>query len=295
MEVCKLCPRRCGIDRSTARGFCNSPAVPVVARAALHFWEEPCISGDRGSGTVFFSGCTLRCVYCQNREISRGKAGKQITVERLEEIFFELKDKGAHNINLVTPDHFAVPIVQAVRRARNRGLDLPIVMNTGGYVSDETYDLLKQAADIWLTDFKYSDSALSAKYSGAPDYPEVAAHALERMVEDTGSPVYDADGMMQKGVIVRILLLPGQVEDAENTVRQIWDKYGDRVVLSLMDQYTPPSGGLEGFPELERTVTDEEYDALCDLALDLGIEEAYVQEGGTQSESFIPPFDLEGV
>ena len=267
----------------------------MVARAALHYWEEPCISGDRGSGTVFFSGCTLRCVYCQNREISRGEAGKRIGRERLERIFLELQEKGAHNINLVTPDHYARQIVPAVENARRNGLRIPVVMNTGGYVSDETYDLLSRVADVWLTDMKYSDPALAARYSGAPDYPEVARHALDRMVADTGAPVYDEDGMMLRGVIVRVLLLPGQVEDAKETVRYVWERYGEKVVLSLMDQYTPPSEGIPGFPELERTVSEEEYDELTDFALGLGIEDAYVQEGGTQDESFNPPFDLEGV
>lgn len=296
MASCELCPRRCGADRSTAAGFCGVPEAFRVSRAALHYWEEPCLSGENGSGTVFFSGCTLRCVYCQNRVISRGKAGKAITEERLVEIFVELQAKGAHNINFVTPDHYAPGIARCVKQARERGiLKVPTVMNTGGYISDEIYDLLAPVTDIWLTDFKYSDGALAAKYSSAPDYPEAAMNALSRMVKDTGRPVFDDDGMLLKGVIVRILLLPGCVDDAKNTVSNIYSRFGTDVIYSLMNQYTPPEEGLPGFPELMRTVTDDEYDELCDHAWDLGIHDAYVQEGGTQSESFIPPFDLEGV
>lgn len=293
--LCELCPRRCNADRSAGYGFCGSPEDPVVARAAIHYWEEPCISGDRGSGTVFFSGCTLRCVYCQNREISRGEAGKRITEERLCEIFLELQAKGAHNINLVTPDHYARVIARCVPEARKKGLTIPVIANTGGYVSREIFELMDPVVDIWLTDMKYSDPRLAGLYSKAPDYPDVARKALDMMTGSKGAPVYDGDGMMMSGVIVRILLLPGYAEDAQQTVKYIWERYRDSVVLSLMNQYTPPAEGVPGHPELNRTVTAEEYDALCDFALDLGIEEAFVQEEGTQEESFIPPFDLEGV
>ena len=293
---CTLCPRRCGADRHAgSAGACGVPEDIMAARAALHFWEEPCISGERGSGTVFFSGCSLRCVFCQNREISRGEAGKIISRERLTEIFLELQGKGAHNINLVTPDHYCREIAPAIAEAKKRGLSIPVVTNTGGYVSYEQYDILKEYTDIWLTDFKYSDPALAQRYSGAYDYPEVAAAALDRMVRDTGSPVYGEDGMLKSGVIVRILLLPGYTDDAKNTVEYIWNRYGDDVIFSLMNQYTPPSEGLPGYPELMRTVTEEEYDELIDHAVSLGIENAFIQEGGTQEESFIPPFDLEGV
>ena len=294
--VCTLCPRRCGADRYAGKkGACGVAGDILIARAALHFWEEPCISGECGSGTVFFSGCQLRCVFCQNREISRGEAGKAISGERLTEIFLELQEKGAHNINLVTPDHYCMQIAPALGEAKKCGLEIPVVTNTGGYLSQEQYDILSGYTDIWLTDFKYSDPELARRYSGACDYPDVAAAALERMVRDTGAPVFAEDGMLARGVIVRILLLPGHVDDAKKTVDHVWQRYGDSVILSLMNQYTPPSEGLPGFPELMRTVTDEEYDDLVDHALDLGIENAFIQEGGTQEESFIPPFDLEGV
>lgn len=295
-ELCTLCPRACGADREAGNtGFCSVAAQPVVARAALHFWEEPCISGERGSGTVFFSGCTLRCVYCQNSAISRGKAGKAVSVQRLAEIFLQLQQKGAHNINLVTPDHFARPIAEALSLAKKSGLRLPIVVNTGGYLSQQAFSLLAPHTDIWLTDFKYMSAALGKKYSAAEDYPAVAAAALESMVRHAGAPAFDEAGMMTRGVIVRLLLLPGELEDAKAVVQYVWQTYGENVILSLMNQYTPPSAGVELFPNLQRTVTAAEYDALCDFALDLGIETAFVQEEGTAEESFIPPFDLEGV
>ncbi|MBR5502449.1 MAG: radical SAM protein [Oscillospiraceae bacterium] len=295
-ELCTLCPRACGADREAGNtGFCSVAAQPVVARAALHFWEEPCISGERGSGTVFFSGCTLRCVYCQNAAISRGRAGKPVSVQRLADIFLELQQKGAHNINLVTPDHFARPIAEALSFAKQSGLRLPIVVNTGGYLSAQAFSLLAPHTDIWLTDFKYMSAALGKKYSAAEDYPAVAKAALERMVQHAGAPQFDEEGMMRRGVIVRLLLLPGELQDAQAVVQYVWQSYGENVILSLMNQYTPPAAGVEQFSNLQRTVTAAEYDALCDFALDLGIETAFVQEEGPAEESFIPPFDLEGV
>ncbi|MBP0969951.1 MAG: radical SAM protein [Oscillospiraceae bacterium] len=293
---CSICPRRCGADRSSGHfGVCGVPDEIMVARAALHYWEEPCISGERGSGTVFFSGCALRCVFCQNREISRGYAGKVISVQRLSEIFMELQEKGAHNINLVTPDHYCRQIGAAVAQAREHGLSLPVVTNTGGYVSAEQFEIMSGYTDIWLTDFKYDDPELAMRYSGAIDYPRVAAEALDMMVGSAGKPAFSDDGILRSGVIVRILLLPGHVDDAVRIVDRVWKRHGDSVILSLMNQYTPPSGGLPEHPELMRTVTEEEYDELIDHALSLGIENAYIQEGGTQDESFIPPFDMEGV
>ena len=295
-NVCNLCPRRCSADRSFGRaGVCGVSDIITVARAALHYWEEPCISGENGSGTVFFSGCALRCVFCQNREISRGEAGKRITEERLTEIFLELQEKKAHNINLVTPDHYCIQIGRALKKARERGLRIPVVTNTGGYLSQEQYDIMKEYTDIWLTDLKYMNSNLAQRYSGASDYPDIAKAALEKMVRDTGSPVYDDDGIMKKGVIVRVLLLPGCVDDAKQIVNYLYSCYCDDIIISLMNQYTPPSEGLPDYPELMRTVTEEEYDELVDYAVDIGIENAFIQEGGTQEESFIPPFDMEGV
>lgn len=295
LKNCMLCPRNCGVDRTGGRrGVCGAGEHVKAARAALHFWEEPCISGDRGSGTVFFSYCGLQCVYCQNRAISRGKAGKEISAERLAEIFLELEHKGAHNINLVTPTHYIPQIAAAVEQAKKQGLLLPIVYNTSGYEKAESIALLRGVIDIYLTDFKYMDEGLSGRYSGAPDYAKWAKKALKEMVEQAGEAVFDGDGMMQKGVIVRHLLLPGCLSDSKNVVRYLFETYGNRIFYSLMNQYTPVSGN-DAYPELRRRVTDEEYEALIDFAVDLGVENGFMQQGGTAEESFIPPFDNEGI
>ncbi|MBR5872110.1 MAG: radical SAM protein, partial [Oscillospiraceae bacterium] len=265
-----------------------------IARAALHLWEEPCISGESGSGTIFFSGCTMRCIFCQNREISRGEAGKIISIERLSEIFFELKEKGANNINLVTPMHYAPQIIKAFDIAKAKGFDLPIVWNTGGWELPESVEAVKDYADIWLTDFKYFDNNLAEKFSDAKEYFENASASLKKMVEQTGKAVFDEDGIMKKGVIVRHLVLPGHTDDSKEILRWLWKNFGDSIWVSIMNQYTPLCTD-EKYPELFRSVTDEEYDEIIDFAVDLGFENAFVQEGGAASESFIPPFDLEGV
>lgn len=294
-EKCALCPRLCKVDRTAGqKGFCGGGNLVKVARASLHFWEEPCISGESGSGTVFFSGCTMRCVFCQNKEISRGNAGKEITVERLAEIYMELAEKGANNINLVTPMHYAPQITAALDAARSRGLSLPTVWNTGGWERCESVAAVRDYADIWLTDFKYFDSSLGEIFSKAPDYFSVAAAALEQMVKQTGEPVFDENGIMKRGVIVRHLMLPGHLDDTKNVLRFLHENYGDSIWISIMNQYTPLCSD-ERFPELSRTVSDEEYNEAIDFACDIGIENAFVQEGGTVGESFIPPFDLSGV
>ena len=295
LSECCLCPRKCLARRNENKaGFCGGKSLAKVARAALHFWEEPCISGESGSGTVFFSGCTMRCVFCQNREISRGEAGKEITNERLAEIFLELQAKGANNINLVTPMHYAPQIMKALNLARAGGLSLPIVWNTGGWELSESVAAVRDYADIWLTDFKYFDDSLAKALSGAANYFEIAAAALAQMVAQTGEAVFDDDGIMRRGVIVRHLMLPGHLEDTKKVLRYLYETYGDKIWISIMNQYTPLCSD-ERFPELSRTVSDEEYESVIDFALSLGIENAFVQEGGTVGESFIPPFDLEGV
>ena len=295
LSECRLCPRKCLARRSENKsGFCGGKSLAKVARAALHFWEEPCISGESGSGTVFFSGCTMRCVFCQNREISRGEAGKEITNERLAEIFLELQAKGANNINLVTPMHYAPQIMKALDLARAGGLSLPIVGNTGGWELSESVAAVRDYADIWLTDFKYFDDSLAKALSGAANYFEIASAALAQMVAQTGEAVFDDDGIMRRGVIVRHLMLPGHLEDTKNVLRYLYETYDDKIWISIMNQYTPLCSD-ECFPELSRTVSDEEYESAIDFALSLGIENAFVQEGGTVGESFIPPFDLEGV
>ena len=294
-EKCSLCPRMCGTDRAAGqKGFCGGGNLVRVARAALHYWEEPCISGESGSGTVFFSGCTMRCVFCQNKEISRGEAGKEITIERLAEIYLELAAKGANNINLVTPMHYAPQITAALDIARKNGLTLPIVWNTGGWERRESVAAVRDYADIWLSDFKYFDSSLGESLSKAPNYFSVAAAALDQMVKQTCEPVFDENDMMRRGVIVRHLMLPGHLDDTKNVLRFLYENYGDSIWISIMNQYTPMCSD-PCFPELSRTVSDEEYNEAIDFACELGIENAFVQEGGTVGESFIPPFDLSGV
>ena len=294
-ENCLLCPRKCGINRRTGQtGVCGVSSEIMVARAALHYWEEPCISGKRGSGAVFFSGCSLHCVFCQNREISDGKAGKVISKERLSDIFMELADKGANNINLVTPGQYIPDIVWAVNDARSRGMKLPIIYNTSGYENVTELKLLDGIVDVYLPDFKYMDSTLSARYSRAKDYPSVAKQALSEMVRQQPDVVIDdATGLIQKGVIVRQLLLPGHVNDAKAVLKYLYDTYHDHVYISMMSQFTPIA--LKDYPEINRTVTRREYERLVDYALEIGITNAFIQEGDVAKESFIPAFDCEGV
>lgn len=294
-ENCLLCPRKCGINRRTGQtGVCGVSSEIKVARAALHYWEEPCISGKRGSGAVFFSGCSLHCVFCQNREISDGKAGKVISKERLSDIFMELADKGANNINLVTPGQYIPDIVWAVNDAKSRGMKLPIIYNTSGYENVTELKLLEGIVDVYLPDFKYMDSTLSARYSRAKDYPSVAKQALSEMVRQQPDVVIDnATRLIQKGVIVRQLLLPGHVNDAKAVLKYLYDTYHDHVYISMMSQFTPIA--LKDYPEINRTVTRREYERLVDYALEIGITNAFIQEGDVAKDSFIPAFDCEGV
>lgn len=296
MQECTLCPRNCKVNRGAGEtGVCGVKGPGIVgARAALHMWEEPCISGEHGSGAVFFSGCPLRCVYCQNYDIAHAQRGKTITVERLAEIFLELAAKGAHNINLVTPTHYTPEIIQAVRMAKKQGLMIPIVYNCSGYEKVETLKKLEGIVDIYLTDFKYMEKEPAAKYSKAPDYPEIAKRALEEMVRQAGEPILDEEGIMKRGVIVRHLLLPNHLQNAKKVVRYVYETYGDRVYLSLMNQYTPLPQ-VKNIPELNRKVTEREYEKLIDYAIELGVEYAFIQEGETASESFIPDFGCEGI
>lgn len=294
-ENCLLCPRKCGINRGIGQtGVCGVSSEIKVARAALHYWEEPCISGKRGSGAVFFSGCSLHCVFCQNRAISDGKEGKVISKERLSDIFIELADKGANNINLVTPGQYIPDIVWAVNDARNRGMKLPIIYNTSGYENVTELKLLEGIVDVYLPDFKYMDNMLSAKYSRAKDYPSVAKQALSEMVRQQPDVVIDdATGLIQKGVIVRQLLLPGHVNDAKAVLKYLYDTYHDHVYISMMSQFTPIA--LKDYPEINRTVTRREYERLVDYAIKIGITNAFIQEGDVAKDSFIPAFDCEGV
>lgn len=297
MSNCNLCPRQCGADRENGKsGICGVSGKNILAaRAALHFWEEPCISGERGSGTVFFSGCPLRCVYCQNYQIASTEVGMEISEERLKEIFLELQEKDAHNINLVTPTHYTPEIIRAIRKAKEQGLRLPIVYNCSGYEKVETLKMLKGIVNVYLTDFKYMEREAAVCYSKAPDYPEIARAALKEMMNQTGEAKFDENGIMQSGVIVRHLLLPGHVRNARAVVKYVYETYGDQLYLSLMNQYTPLPQVKKEFPELDRRVTEREYQRLISYALEIGVENAFIQDGNTAKESFIPMFDYEGI
>lgn len=298
-ERCELCPRRCGAARAAGRaGACGMTSELTVARAALHFWEEPPVSGESGSGAIFFSGCPLRCVFCQNHEISSGGFGLPVSTSRLAEMMLELEGQGALNVNLVTPLHFAPQVREAVQLARRAGLALPIVCNTSGYELAEVVRALAGTVDVWLTDFKYADAALSAALSGAPDYPDVATSALRAMLEsvrEAGGRELGPDGSLRRGIIVRHLVLPGHADDSCAVLDRVWGLAGNEVDLSVMNQYTPNERCRRAGGDLARAVTDEEYEIVLCHADDLGFERIWWQEGGTVSESFVPAFDATGV
>ena len=293
------------MDRRLHTSICGESERVRLARAALHMWEEPPISGEAGSGTVFFTGCTLRCVYCQNRSIARGEIGKEVTVERLAHIFLEQQERGALNINLVTPTHFAPQIREALDLARSEGfssapLALPVVYNTSGYELVDSITSMRDYVDVYLTDFKYASSQLAQRYSRAADYPMIASAALDAMFDAVGCVRYEtlADGeeRMIGGIIVRHLLLPGHLDDSKHVMDILASKpYKDDIIVSLMNQFTPVNDLIDEYPELMARVTDEEYDELIDYALELGLDNSFIQEGGTAEESFIPEFDYEGV
>lgn len=295
MKECRVCPRNCSADRlSDQKGFCRAGAEIILARAALHMWEEPCISGKEGSGAVFFSGCSLGCKFCQNGQISRGQTGKKVTADRLADIFLELQQQKANNINLVTAGHFLPQVAEAIEKSRNRGLQIPVVYNSSGYEKSEMLKLLEGLVDIYLPDFKYMDPELAEKYSYARDYPEVAREALKEMVRQTGTPEFDRQGIMKKGVIVRHLLLPGHVKDSRRVLEYLLSTYGKEIYISLMNQYTPMPA-MKDDPRLSRKVTDREYQRLIDYGIQLGLENGFIQEGETAKESFIPEFNGEGI
>lgn len=325
MTECYLCPRNCGQGR-----FCGKGEKVKVSRAALHFWEEPCISGTSGSGAVFFSGCSLKCIFCQNEKIRDGVVGKEISVSRLSDIFLELQDKGANNINLVTAGHFLPLVVEGLEDAKNGGLEIPVVYNTSSYEKVSAIRELDGLVDVYLPDFKYVSSRLSGGFSKAADYFEVASEAVAEMVRQTGEPAFYvkkraslnqqmsfwksddlmdaatynecADELMsegqevliKKGTIVRHLLLPGCADDSRAVIKYLYDTYGDSIFISIMNQYTPMPQ-VASHPLLSRKVTDAEYDSVLDFAISLGVENAFMQEGDVAEESFIPEFDCEGV
>lgn len=286
---CALCKRECGVNRALGeRGFCGMGNSAVVAHATLHMWEEPPISGVRGSGAIFFSGCSLKCCYCQNYKISGGKVGSEYTEGELAALMLSLRDRGAHNINLVTPTHFIPSIVGAVREARACGLDIPIVYNTSAYETEDALAALSGTVDIYLPDLKYYKAKTAREYSGAEDLPEVSFMNIERMVKQTGAPKFAPDGIMLSGTVVRILLLPAHLAEAKLNLSRLWRAFGDDVYISLMSQYTPVGNQQ---PPLNRPVSISEYSELVDYAISLGVKNAFVQDGASASESFIPNFD----
>lgn len=295
LKSCKLCPRNCNVNRLDNKiGFCKATDKLKVARAALHFWEEPCISGEKGSGTVFFSNCTLKCVFCQNNDISQCNAGKEISVERLSEIFLELQDKGALNINLVTPTHYVPQIIEGLKIAKNKGLNLPIVYNSSGYENIETIKYLKGYIDVYLPDFKYYNNKYSLKYSSTKDYFDFATKAIDEMIKQVGDIKFNKEGIIERGVIVRHLLLPGLLFDSKKILDYLYKTYGDRIYISIMNQYTPLTQ-VENYPEINKRISEKYYNTIIDYAISIGIQNAFVQEEGTAKESFIPPFNYEGV
>ncbi len=290
LSKCRLCPRECGADRNNKiSGYCKMQADIKIGRAALHFWEEPCISGENGSGAVFFSGCNLGCVYCQNYQISKDGCGKRITTEELVDIFLDLQGKGAHNINLVTPTHYTPHIADALKNAKGRGLKIPIVYNCGGYESIDTLRELNGLVDIYMPDFKYFSDKYAIKYSNAPRYFEHASSALCEMFSQVGKNVFDENGMLLKGVIVRHMMLPGLLFDSKKIIDYLYNKYRDDIYISIMSQYTPMPQ-VKKHPEIDRRISEKYYESLVDYAFNIGVRNAYIQDGKSADESFIPEF-----
>ena len=291
LESCMLCPRNCKVNRHKSVGFCGASDKVKLAYYSLHQWEEPIISGENGSGTVFFSNCNLRCLFCQNKKIStdRNSYGKEISNDKLKEIFLKLQDLGAHNINLVTPTHYVPQIIDVLKKVKNKNLKIPVVYNTSSYENVSTIESLKGLIDIYLADLKYFDDELGSKYSKCNDYFKYASLAIGEMYKQTGK-FQIKDNLLVSGLVVRVLVLPGHVDDSKKIIKYLYDTYKDNIIISIMNQYTPVCK-INDFPNLNRKLTDEEYDEVIDYACSLGIENAFVQEGETQSESFIPDFD----
>ena len=296
MMKCELCPRMCGVDRSKTRGSCGMGNKITAAKAMIHYWEEPCISGERGSGAVFFSGCVMKCVYCQNYDISSENKGRELTEERLAEIFLELQEKGAQNIDLVNPTHFVLQILRSIELARRQGLSLPIVYNSGGYERVETLRMLEGAVDIYLPDIKYFDEAPARRLSSAPNYFDTAMNATEEMIRQTGTPKFNENGAMTSGVIVRHLVLPDQYKDSIEVIKRVGERFGDKILFSLMSQYTP-FGKVKTaaeFSKLNRRITTFEYRKALDAVIDAGLE-GFTQEKSSAKEEYTPSFDFEGL
>ncbi|MBV7273301.1 radical SAM protein [Clostridium thailandense] len=295
LKNCRLCGRNCGVNRLNGElGFCNSGKTVKIARVSLHDWEEPCISGINGSGTIFFSNCNLKCVFCQNYKISSTGFGQEISIKRLSEIFLEQQQRGAHNINLVTPTHYVPQIIEALDIAKSQGLNIPILFNTNGYENPETIKILSGYIDVYLPDLKYFSNKYSIKYSNAPDYFEKASTAIKEMFLQVGESKFDENGLIQKGIIIRHLMLPGLLFDSKKIIDYIYKTYRDSIYISIMNQYTPMYNAKK-FPEINKSLNPKHYDSLVDYCLSLEIKNAFIQEVGTSSENFVPDFDLRGI
>jgi len=295
LNNCNVCPRNCGIDRNSGKvGFCISGATVKVAKAYGHMWEEPCISGTKGSGTIFFSNCNLRCVFCQNHDISQSSIGKEISVERLSEIFLEQQAKGYHNINLVNPTHYVPQIIAALDMAKKSGLTIPVVYNSNGYENIESIKALNGYIDVYIPDLKYFNDKYAIKYSSAPNYFNIASKVIGEMAAQVGTPVFNENDIMIKGVIIRHLMLPGLLFDSKKVVDYIYKTFGDSVYLSLMNQYTPMFKATE-YAEINRPLNPDHYDSLIDYCVDLGYKNAFIQESGTSSTVYVPNFNLQGI
>lgn len=289
LKKCNLCPRNCQVDRSKTVGICGMKNKLVIAKAYLHMWEEPCISGVNGSGTIFFTGCNLKCIFCQNREISTKLVGKEVTIEEFSNICLNLQKQGAHNINLVTPTHFVPLIIEGLKLAKEKGLTIPIVYNTSGYENVDTIKMLDGLIDIYLPDLKYYNDEYAIKYSHAPNYFNIASQAISEMFKQVGKPKFDKNGMMTKGIIVRHMMMPNLLEDTKKILDYLYQTYHHDIYISIMNQYTPIKH-FEHFTELNNKVNENDYDEIINYALDLGIEKAFIQEGETALDSFIPDF-----
>ena len=291
---CKLCPRECGIDRRKNIGACKATDKVKVALASIHNYEEPCISGVDGSGTVFFSNCNLRCVYCQNFEISRDGFGKEITIERLAEIFLEQQSRGVNNINLVTPTMYVDSIIEAIKIAKENGLNIPIVYNSSGYEKAETIKKLEGYIDIYLPDFKYATNRLSLKYSGVNNYVESVVPAIREMIKQVGKPVFNKKGIITKGVIIRHMILPNNVLNTKMVLKKIKEEFKDNTLISVMAQYFP-SGDAAKYPEINRKITIEELEEVENYLEELNMDNGYIQELGEHEEEYVPTFDLSNI
>jgi len=289
LKECNLCPRKCGINRYKTTGYCGATNRIKLAYYSLHMWEEPVISGSNGSGTIFFSNCNLRCLYCQNKKISIDGYGKYITNKRLGEIMLKLQSKGAHNINLVTPTHYVPQIVSVLRKIKNKDLKIPIVYNTSSYENVGTIIMLRNFIDIYLADLKYYDDELAKKYSLCDNYFEIATMAIDEMYRQVGKAEIDSNGLLKRGLIVRILILPGHLSDAKRVIEYLYKTYGNDIFISIMSQYTPVNSCK--YDNLNRKLTEDEYEEVINYALTIGVENAFIQEGECADESFIPDFD----